>query len=105
MSIIGWIREGDMAACGGTVIEGEQSCTSRGRAYAFQGAQMACPKSCVIAEGFMRADLPNGRSQVTHGMLTSGGCPLQSTLNDIDGVASAGAQAIAPAFMPDNAGA
>jgi uncharacterized Zn-binding protein involved in type VI secretion len=86
MNIIGWIREGDKAACGGTVVEGDLTCTSHGRAYSFHGARMACRKNCVIAEGFIRSTLTNGRSQVIHGMMTSGGCPLTSTLNDIDGV-------------------
>lgn len=104
MKIIGWIREGDKASCGGTVVEGDQTCTSHGRAYSFQGARMACRKNCVIADGFIRSTLTNGRSQVIHGMVTSGGCPLQSTLNDIDGVGNEGGEEIHPAFAPDEDG-
>jgi uncharacterized Zn-binding protein involved in type VI secretion len=84
MRIIGWIREGDKAACGGTVVEGLATCTGRGVPYGYQGPRMACRKRCVIAEGFARATLVNGRGRVIHGMKTSGGCPLISTLNDLD---------------------
>lgn len=105
MNIIGWIREGDKAACGGTVVEGDQTCISRGRAYSFQGAHMACrKKNCVIAEGFVRSTLNNGRSQVIHGMMTSGRCPLQSTLNNIDGVDNVSGEAIHSASLPDTSG-
>lgn len=99
MNIIGWIREGDKAACGGTVVEGDLTCTSHGRAYSFQGAHMACRKNCVIAEGFIRSTLTNGRSQVIHGMVTSGGCPLQSTLNDIDGVGNESGEHVPASFV------
>lgn len=68
MKILGWIRYGDKAACGGTVIEGDQTCRSHGRAYAFQGARVACRKDCIIADGFPRSTLTNGRAQVIHGM-------------------------------------
>lgn len=86
MDIVGWIREGDRAACDGMVIEGDQACTSHGRAYAFEGARLVCQKKCVIAEGFARRTLTNRRHAVIHGMKTSGGCPLLSTLNNQDGV-------------------
>ena len=95
MKIIGWIRYGDKAACGGTVIEGDQTCISHGRAYAFQGARVACRKNCVIADGFPRSTLTNGRAQVIHGMKSSAGCPLVSTLNDIDGVGNESGETIA----------
>jgi uncharacterized Zn-binding protein involved in type VI secretion len=95
MEIIGWIRLGDKAACGGTVIEGSAFEISHGRGYSYQGARMACPKNCVIVDGLLRATLSNGRCQVTHGQVTSGGCPLQSTLNDIDGVGIEAGEAIA----------
>lgn len=98
MKIIGWIRYGDKTACGGTVVEGDQTCTSYGRAYAFQGARIACRKNCVIVEGFPRSTLTNGRPQVIHGMVTSGGCPCYSTLNDIDGVGNESGEAIAATF-------
>lgn len=90
MAIIGWIREADKAACGGLVIEGDRSCNSNGRPHAFEGAQLACKKTCSIAEGYPGRRLMNGCSSVIHGMKTSGGCPLLSTLNDQDGVSSGG---------------
>jgi uncharacterized Zn-binding protein involved in type VI secretion len=86
MEIVGWIREGDRAACDGMVLEGTPFCSSHGRSYAFEGARLICQKKCVIAEGFTRRTLPNGRHAVIHGMKTSGGCPLLSTLNGRDGV-------------------
>lgn len=86
MDLIGWIREGDRAACDGLVIDGDQLCTSHGRAYAYEGARLVCQRKCVIAEGFARRTLTNGRHAVLHGMKTSGGCPLLSTLNGRDGV-------------------
>ena len=104
MNIIGWIREGDKAACGGKVVEGLNTCTGRGIPYSFQGARMACRNNCVIVEGFSRATLANGRSRVIHGMRTSGGCPLHSTLNDIDGVSNESGEAIPLRFTQDHNG-
>ncbi len=60
MKIIGWIRQGDKAACGGLVAEGDPFCTGRGKPYAFQGAKMACEKTCSITQGFVRRTLTNG---------------------------------------------
>jgi len=88
MRIIGWIREGDKAACGGTVSEGSTEEFSDGIGYSFQGAHIACGGSCVIAEGYPTSTLSNGKAQVLHGQLTSGGCALLSTLNEVDGVAN-----------------
>lgn len=105
MKIIGWIRQGDKAACGGAVAEGLSTCTSRGVPYSFQGARMACSKNCLIAEGFSRSTLANGRSRAIHGMMTSGGCPLYSTLNDIDGVDNEGGEALPLSFSQDHNGA
>lgn len=104
MEIIGWIRQNDKAACGGTVAEGDSFCLSHGRPYSFRGARMACQKKCVIAEGFTRSSL-NGRNQVIHGMKTSGGCPLLSTLNDLDGVGNESGKEIPIRFVQDNEGA
>mgnify|MGYP000672159484 CR=1 FL=1 len=95
MNIIGWIRLGDKAACGGNVVEGLETCRGRGVPYSFEGAHMACRNNCVIAEGFSRSTLSNGRSRVIHGMRTSGGCPLYSTLNEVDGVANQSGAAMA----------
>ena len=95
MKIIGWIRQGDKTACGGTVDEGLSIWTSHGRAISFQGARIACRKGCVIADGYQHATLPNGRKMVLHGMVTSGGCPCYSTLNDIHGVGNASGKAVA----------
>lgn len=104
MNIIGWIRQGDKAACGGKVAEGLSTCTSRGVPYTYQGARMACRNNCVISEGFARATLPNGHNRVIHGMKTSGGCPISSTLNDIDGIGNEGGEAIPLAFTQDHNG-
>jgi uncharacterized Zn-binding protein involved in type VI secretion len=102
VKIIGWIREGDRAACGGIVAEGLSTCTGRGVPYSFQGARMACRKSCVIAEGFSRSTLSNGRNRVIHGMKTSGGCPVHSTLNDIDGVGNESGETVHLGFTQDH---
>lgn len=104
MEIVGWIRELDKAACGGIVVEGDRTCISHGRPYSFQGAKLACKKNCVIAEGFIRSTLTNGRSQVIHGMKTSGGCPLISTLNDCDGVGNEIGEATPLSFAQDHNG-
>jgi uncharacterized Zn-binding protein involved in type VI secretion len=104
MEIIGWIRQGDKAACGGLVAEGDPFCISDGKPYAFQGAQLACKKNCVIAEGYLHSTLTNGRSQVIHGMKTSGGCPLLSTLNDFDGVGNERGTEIPIRFVQNDAG-
>ena len=86
MKIAGYIRIADKTSCGGTVVEGDMTCSSHGRAYAFQGARISCRKRCVISEGLIRAVLSNGRARVVHGMKTSRGCTCESTLNDVDGV-------------------
>lgn len=104
MKIIGWIRLGDKAACGGRVVEGVDNCRSRGVPYSFEGARMGCPKNCVIAEGYSHSILPNRRSRVIHGMRTSGGCPLYSTLNDTDGVSNHGGKAVPLSFTQDDNG-
>jgi uncharacterized Zn-binding protein involved in type VI secretion len=104
MEIIGWIRQDDKAACGGLVVEGDPFCISDGKPYAFEGARLACEKNCVIAEGYAFSTLTNGRSQVIHGMKTSGGCPLVSTLNDIDGVGNESGGAAPSAFFQNAAG-
>jgi uncharacterized Zn-binding protein involved in type VI secretion len=104
MGVIGWIRMGDKASCSGVVAEGDQFCRSYSKPYAFQGARMACRKNCIIADGVIRSTLTNGRAQVTHGMKTSNGCPLVSTLNDIDGVGDDEITEVPCAFAPDGAG-
>lgn len=105
MRIIGWIREGDQAACGGTVAEGDGHRISWGKACAFEGARMDCPGDCVIAEGYAHSRLANGRKQVVHGMKTSGGCPLLSTLNDRDGVGTSRGEPVPIRFVRDETGA
>lgn len=72
--------------------------------YSFEGARMACPNNCVIAEGYSHSILPNRRSRVIHGMRTSGGCPLYSTLNDTDGVNNQGGAVIPLSFVQDHDG-
>ena len=104
MNIIGWIRQGDKAACGGLVVEWLSTCTGHGVPYSYQGARMACRNSCVIAEGFDRSTLANGRHRVIHGMTTSGGCPLYSTLNDIDGVGNESGKAVPLSFAQGDNG-
>lgn len=104
MKIIGWIREGDRAACGGLVIEGDQRCNSHGRPYAYEGARLVCTKKCTISEGFTRRTLTNGRRAVIHGTKTSGGCPLISTLNDIDGVGNETGTPVATIFFQNGRG-
>lgn len=92
MERVMWIREGDRAACGGMVIEGDEDCTSHGLAHAFEGARLICKKRCVIAEGVSRPMLTNGRKAVVHGMKTSAGCQLLSTLNDHEGAVNSVAE-------------
>jgi uncharacterized Zn-binding protein involved in type VI secretion len=104
MKIVGWIRQGDKAACGGVVIEGDATSISDGRPYAFQGARLDCNRSCTIADAEASSTLGNGRHQVIHGMTTSGGCPLYSTLNGIDGVADLGGRDTALRFVQDDKG-
>jgi len=87
MRIVGWMREGDAASCGGTVAEGLSTDVAYGRALTFRGARMQCRKpDCVIVGYRARTMMANGREMVHHGHLTSGGCSLLSTLNDIAGV-------------------
>ncbi len=104
MRIVGWIRQGDQAACGGTVAEGDHRCISMGKPYSFEGARMDCPGNCVIAEGHASWKLSNGSSRVLHGMKTSAGCPLLSTLNDIDGIDNKGGEESPVRFVKDAAG-
>jgi uncharacterized Zn-binding protein involved in type VI secretion len=89
MDIIGWVRMGDKASCGGKVAEASQVEMGSGRGYTFQGARMSCRKHCKISEGFVTSTLSSGRCKVHHGMSTSGGCTLESTLNEVDGVGGA----------------
>ncbi|AYB62919.1 PAAR domain-containing protein [Ralstonia solanacearum] len=84
MKLIGWIRHGDKAACGGTVAEGHATSVSHGRSLSYVGGRMACPRGCVIAEGHPSVSF-YGKSLPHHGHRTSYGCPLLSTLNDVHG--------------------
>ena len=104
MEIIGWIRFGDKASCGGTVAEASMVEISHGRGYTFTGARMSCRKNCVISGGYPLSTLSNGRTRVIHGDCTSGGCPLQSTLNDIDGIGNDSGTAIASTFYQSSDG-
>lgn len=104
MKIIGWIRLGDRAACGGTVAEGESRSKHNGIPYTFKGARMACRNACVIAEGLDHFVLPNGRPVPHHGHRTSGGCPLQSTTNDICGWSNASGKTVPLRFVRDPSG-
>lgn len=62
MKILGWIRVGDKAACGGTVAEGFERASYNGVPYSFQGAKISCPQTCVIAEACSIFKLPNGNA-------------------------------------------
>ena len=104
MKILGWIRYGDQAACGGQVVEGCSTTESHGRRMAFYGARLACRKNCVIAEAHPNVTLPNGRNVPHHGHITTGGCPLISTLNDVHGWTNERGAEIPPAFVPDGEG-
>ena len=101
MSSLGWIRKGDKAACGGVVAEGLPHFNSHGVEASYQGARMACPKNCTIAEGLQQFTLPNGRQRPHHGHRTSSGCPLISTSNGVDGWGADGA--LEPASFFQNA--
>ncbi|MDO3527518.1 PAAR domain-containing protein [Ralstonia pseudosolanacearum] len=102
MKLVGWIRYGDKAACGGTVIGSDPTTNSNGRPLASVGAPMACPKNCVIVEGhpFVTFD---GKMTPHHGHRTSYGCPLISSLNDVHGW-GAGDEPIPSSFYQDAEG-
>ncbi|RAM67148.1 PAAR domain-containing protein [Herbaspirillum rubrisubalbicans] len=104
MKIVGWIRYGDKTACGGTVMQGDPTCLSYGKPYAFQGALIACRKKCIIADGYPLSTLTNGCAMVIHGMKSSAGCPIHSTLNDTDGVGVDDNAEIPLRFVQDEAG-
>lgn len=104
MNIVGWIRKGDQAACGGVVAKGEPTFVSDGRAFAFQGAPMSCPQNCVIAEGFAGSTLSTSRPRVLHGMKTTEGCPLLSTLNGRDGVSQGSGETPPVRFVRNDSG-
>ncbi|KVQ36773.1 MULTISPECIES: PAAR domain-containing protein [Burkholderia] len=104
MKILGWIRQGDQAACGAPVSAGDAAYESHGRSLAYRGASMACPKRCVIAEGHPDFVLPNGCTVPHHGQRTSGGCPLQSSLNDVHGLRNASGKPVATTFYLSSSG-
>lgn len=104
MKIIGWIRLGDKAACGGTVVEGENRMTYNGIPFAFQGARIACQKHCTIMQAHDHITLPNGRHVPHHGHLTSGGCPLMSTANDQNGWGNSSGESIPSQFVQNREG-
>jgi uncharacterized Zn-binding protein involved in type VI secretion len=104
MDIIGFIRFGDKAACGGMVSEGIATHTRDGKPISFQGARMACKRGCIIAGGWAHITLENGRNACTHGHLTSGGCPLISTLNEIDGVGASNGGDVPVKFFQNASG-
>jgi uncharacterized Zn-binding protein involved in type VI secretion len=104
MKILGWIREGDRAACGGVAAEGFPTHISYGKALSYYGARMKCRKNCVIAQAHPLYTLPNGQQVPHHGHVTSGGCPLESTLNDIHGWGNESQEPIALTFKQDENG-
>lgn len=104
MRILGWIRVGDKAACGGTVAEGFERASYNGIPYSFKGAKMSCPQSCVITEAANILRLANGQRVPYHGHRTSGGCPLNSTLNNRCGYADAALKTDPAQYVPDGRG-
>jgi uncharacterized Zn-binding protein involved in type VI secretion len=101
MRTIGWIRKDDVAACGAIVVEGVEFVKSMGKPIALVGARMSCAKNCVIAEGYSNSKV-NGVPKVLHGMKTTGGCPLISTLNDRDGVVNSSGAEVPSRFVLEN---
>lgn len=103
MEIIGWIRQGDKAACGGTVIDGNATSDCHGRPLSYTGAHMACRKNCVIIEGHPLT-IMDGKNLVHHGHRTSNGCPLLSTLNGVDGWGNESGAPIATEYFQNTQG-
>ena len=58
----------------------------------------------MIIEGFAGSILSNSRCRVLHGMKTTGGCPLLSTLNGRDGVSNAFGEAPPVRFVRNDSG-
>lgn len=104
MKILGWIRYGDKAACGGLVVEGDPTFKSHGQPLAYYGAHIACRKHCVIAQAHPCFTLPNGLQVPHHGHVTTGGCPLESTLNDVHGWINEGGDVIPEDFQQNSNG-
>ena len=104
MKVRGWIREGDTAACGATVAEGDPTFSSHGKHLAFDGATMSCAKRCHVVAGSNNATLPDGHRKVVHGDATSNGCPLISTLNDVHGIGVGDGDTVATGFVQDAGG-
>lgn len=101
MQIKGWIRLGDKAACGASVVEGCQNVMSHGRPVSYVGAAMACPFGCRIIEGDPATTLPNRRNAAHHGHRTSMGCPIVSSLNNTNGRGRSPGETVANQFYPD----
>lgn len=104
MKVLGWIRVGDRAACGGIVAAGHEGSRYNGVAYSFKGAQMNCPQRCVISEAIDYFTLPNGLKVPHHGHRTSAGCPLQSTANDKNGYHNGSGVVVPAQYVPDGNG-
>lgn len=104
MRILGWIRVGDRAACGGTVAEGFERASYNCVPYSFEGAKMSCAQGCVIAEALNTFKLANGKAVPHHGHRTSGGCPLNSTLNERWGHGNGAGNAVPLQYVPDGCG-
>lgn len=103
MKIIGWIRLGDSAACGGKVIEGINTFKINSVPAAYQGAKISCQRNCTIMEGHPKMTLPNGKKQPYHGSRTTPGlCPLLSTCNDRAGFGNKGGNHIPIEFIKHN---
>lgn len=80
MRIVGWICQGDTAACGAVVLDGIPESDARGRPVSYVGARMSCDHRCVIAEGQSTMNM-RGKTLALNGHKTTKGCPLTSQLN------------------------
>ena len=99
MGIIGWIREGDRAACQGRVKQGHHAYMSHGKPLAHHGSPMDCGGGCIVTAGEHRFTLPDGLPLALHGDTTSGGCPLASTLNGTHGIDAPSGAALVTAWF------
>jgi uncharacterized Zn-binding protein involved in type VI secretion len=104
MRILGWIRVGDKAACGGAVAEGFDGTRYNGIPYSFKGARMNCAQQCIIAEAIEFFKLPNGLHVPHHGHRTSAGCPLHSTANDKCGFSNIAGIEVPAQYVTDSTG-
>lgn len=104
MRILGWVRIGDRAACGGVVAEGYEGSRYNGVPFTYKGARVDCPKHCVVAEACDFFTLPNGQRVPHHGHRTSAGCPLNSTANEKSGHVNMSGAVVPARYVSDGNG-